>query len=108
MSLTPAQAQQLDRLALDALDALRDQDRAAVDAATATSPGAREHAQLAWRRRADYAQAAETRLIDAIHALVRHSPEPPGVTVLDALRDGPPGHWWPPHARRRETGARNL
>lgn len=104
MSLTPAQAQQLDRLALDALDALRDQDRAAVEVATASSPGAREHAQLAWQRRASYAQAAETRLIDAIHALVRHSPEPPVPTKAEH-----PERWWPPHAtRRRETGARNL
>jgi outer membrane PBP1 activator LpoA protein len=107
MSLTPDQAQQLDRLALDALDARRDQDRAAVDLATTTDPSQRPAAKRRWERRADVAQAAETRLIDAIHALVRHSPEPPPYRARPDVRDVPQP-WWPPHARRRETGARNL
>lgn len=68
MSLTPRQAQLLDHLATVALDALRDQDRAAVEAATAVhdQATARATAQAAAQR----AQTAELRLFDAIHALV--------------------------------------
>jgi hypothetical protein len=107
MSLTPAQAQQLDRLATDALDALRDQDRAAVNAATELHDQAGARAELA--RRVAIAERAELRLIDAIHALVRHTPEPaPDRSWLLPAEPGR-GPWWPPAAPlRRLTGHRNL
>lgn len=92
MSLTPAQAQELDRLALAALDALRDQDRQALAAATAIHDQADARANA--RDAARTAQAAEQRLVDAIHALVvRPSPMP--------TRRPQEGAWWPPAAPAR-------
>jgi hypothetical protein len=78
VSLTPRQAQHLDHLATVALDALRDQDRLAVQAATAVhdQDDARRNAQAAAQR----AQLAELRLFDSIHALV----EPGSVDQLPA------------------------
>jgi hypothetical protein len=82
MSLTPAQAQRLDQLATAALDALRDQDRLAVIAATSVhdQADARANAQDAARR----AQNAELRLFDAIHLLA--SRHPIGPPTRDAAR----------------------
>jgi hypothetical protein len=70
MSLTPAQAQELDRLACRALDNLRDLDRAAVTLATEPDaellPRLRDLHTVARER----AARAESELFDAIHALV--------------------------------------
>ena len=91
MSLSPAQAQQLDQLATAALDALRDQDRLAVIAATSIhdSADAKRRAEDAAKR----AQVAELALFDAIHALVRHRPARPAPETRQALVyvPGPPG-----------------
>jgi len=70
MSLTPTQAQLLDELATRALDALRDQDRAAVELATELHPTDRQREHH--RRMAARAQDAELQLHDTIAALVEH------------------------------------
>lgn len=92
MSLTPRQAQLLDHLAITALDALRDQDRLALAAATElhSSNDAHDRARAAAVR----AQLAEQRLIDAIHALVRHTPDRPAVDQLPEPRFPAPRRRW--------------
>jgi hypothetical protein len=69
MSLNPAQASWLDQLATNALDALRDQDRAAVNAAT-VELHRRDDKLAELEQMRDRAERAELALFDAIHSLV--------------------------------------
>lgn len=73
MSINPAQATWLDQLATNALDALRDQDRRAVQVATYQDS---DKAKALHRMAVERAQRAELALFDAIHSLVVHQAAP--------------------------------
>ena len=71
MSLTRAQGAELTELAHQALDAVRAQDRAAVELATTVYPLDLADAKAKLHHTRSQADAAERALVDAIVSLVR-------------------------------------